>query len=64
MVVKRRGSDRPTVVSCTLLPYDRQFELGETLAQANRPVSLNHRYCAQFCVLGGASCSPEPRNHS
>jgi pyruvate-formate lyase-activating enzyme len=64
MVVKRRGTDRPTVVSCTLLPYDRQFELGETLAQANRPVSLNHRYCAQFCVLGGASCSPEQRNHS
>jgi uncharacterized radical SAM superfamily Fe-S cluster-containing enzyme len=57
MVVKRKGSDRPSVVSCTLLPYDRAFELGTTLAEATRPVRLNHRYCAQFCVLGGASCS-------
>lgn len=57
MVVKRRGADRPTVVSCTLLPYEDAFEMGVTLAQASRPVPLNHPYCAQFCVLGGASCS-------
>ena len=58
MVVKRKGADHPVVVSCTLLPYDAQFELGRTLRQANGTVPLNHPFCAQFCVLGGASCSP------
>ena len=58
MVVKRRGAARPAVVSCTLLPYDERFELGETLATAGGAVHLNHRFCAEFCVLGGASCSP------
>jgi len=57
MVVKRKGADRPTVMACTLLAYDRQFELGDTLAEAERDVSLNHPHCAKFCVLGGASCS-------
>lgn len=57
MVVKRKGADRPTVLACTLLPYDPQFELGETLAEAERDVPLNHPHCAKFCVLGGASCS-------
>ncbi|MBL8542185.1 MAG: radical SAM protein [Hyphomonadaceae bacterium] len=56
MVVKRKGQERPTVLACTLLPYDAQFELGATLAEAARPVALNHKYCASFCVLGGASC--------
>lgn len=57
MVVKRKGAERPAVVSCTLLPYDVAFEMGATLAEAARPVTLNHRFCAEFCVLGGASCS-------
>src|SRR5712691_2216467 len=57
MVVKRRGSERPTVVACTLLPYDERFELGATLKDAAGAVSLNHPHCAKFCVLGGASCS-------
>jgi uncharacterized Fe-S cluster-containing radical SAM superfamily protein len=57
MVVKRRGADRPAVLACTLLPYDPQFELGATLAEASRPVALNHPHCAKFCVLGGAACS-------
>ena len=57
MVVKRRGAKRPVVLSCTLLAYDPAFELGETLAEAARPVALNHPHCAKFCVLGGASCS-------
>ena len=57
MVVKRRGAARPAVVACTLLPYSPEFELGETLAEAERPVQLNHPHCAKFCVLGGASCS-------
>ncbi len=57
MVVKRRGAERPAVLACTLLPYDERFELGATLAEASRPVPLNHPHCARFCVLGGAACS-------
>ncbi|WPB86433.1 radical SAM protein [Sediminicoccus rosea] len=57
MVVKRRGAARPAVIACTLLPYDTRFELGATLAEAARPVALNHPHCARFCVLGGAACS-------
>ena len=57
MVVRRKGADRPSVVACTLLPYDEAFELGASLAEAARTVKLNHRHCARFCVLGGASCS-------
>jgi predicted phosphodiesterase len=63
MVVKRRGAERPAVVSCTLLPYDPAFELGTTLAQAARAVPLNHPHCAKFCVLGGASCSRAANVH-
>ena len=59
MVVKRKFAPKPTVVSCTLLPYEPEFELGETLEEAESPVYLNHPYCAQFCVLGQASCSPK-----
>ena len=57
MVVKRKGAARPAVVACTLLPYDPQFELGASLADAAGAVKLNHPHCARFCVLGGASCS-------
>jgi len=57
MVVKRKGAARPAVLACTLLPYAPEFELGETLAEAERNVALNHPHCAKFCVLGGASCS-------
>ena len=57
MVVHRRGEQGPRVVACTLLPYDKQFDLGGTLREARRTVSLNHPHCARFCVLGGASCS-------
>jgi len=57
MVVRRRGAESPTVVACTLLPYDLRFELGATLAEAARPVALNHPHCARFCVLGGGACS-------
>jgi len=57
MVVRRRGAGRASVVACTLIPYDQRFELGETLAEARGEVSLNHPYCASFCVLGGGSCS-------
>lgn len=57
MVVRRREAAGPVVVACTLTPYDPQFELGTTLEAASGSVSLNHPFCAQFCVLGGASCS-------
>lgn len=66
MVVKRKGADRPTVLPCTLLPYEPVFEMGTTLAEAERAdggmfahgaVKLCHPHCAKFCVLGGGSCS-------
>jgi radical SAM family protein/4Fe-4S single cluster protein len=66
MVVKRKGSARPMVLPCTLLPYDPAFEMGATLAEAaradggmfaNGAVKLCHPHCAKFCVLGGGSCS-------
>lgn len=57
MVVKRKGATHPVVLACTLLAYDEAFEMGETLQQAEADVKLNHRHCAKFCVLGGASCS-------
>lgn len=57
MVVKRKGAKTTAVVACTLIAYDERFELGETLAEARKSVSLNHPYCATFCVLGGGSCS-------
>lgn len=57
MVVKRKGDQKPVVQACTLIPYNRQFEMGQTLKEARGAVPLNHRYCASFCVLGGGSCS-------
>lgn len=59
MVVKRKGADTPVVVPCTLLPYDPSFEMGSSLIDADKTVHLNHPHCAKFCVLGGASCSPD-----
>lgn len=56
MVVRRKGAAAPSVLACTLLPYDKRFELGQTLAEATKPVPLLHPYCATFCVLGGGSC--------
>lgn len=57
MVVKRKGESAPRVVACTLLPYQADFDMGASLAEAMRDVRLNHPHCARFCVLGGASCS-------
>lgn len=57
MIIKRKGSDGPVVVPCTLLPYDHKFELGYDLGGSSKNVQLNHPHCAKFCVLGGASCS-------
>ena len=57
MVVKHKGDEKPSVMACTLLAYDQQFNMGLTLEEASRPVSLNHPHCAKFCVLGGGACS-------
>ena len=66
MIVKRKGEARPSVVPCTLLPYERAFEMGATLGDAaravggmfeNGSVKLCHPHCAKFCALGGGSCS-------
>lgn len=57
MVVLRKGDTGPRIAPCTLLPYDRRFDMGAHLAEAHAPVALNHPHCAKFCVLGGASCS-------
>lgn len=57
MIVKRKGESEPVVMPCTLLAYDDQFVLGKTLKESDKKVYLNHPFCAEFCVLGGASCS-------
>ncbi|MEM7222326.1 MAG: radical SAM protein [Pseudomonadota bacterium] len=57
MVVKRKGEEKPVVMPCTLLPYQDDFVMGHTLADAKAPVALNHPHCSKFCVLGGGSCS-------
>ncbi|MBX9683905.1 MAG: radical SAM protein [Hyphomicrobium sp.] len=66
MVVKRRGAAKATVLPCTLLPYEPDFEMGATLEAAAHAdggmfdagaVKLCHKNCAKFCVLGGGSCS-------
>lgn len=62
MVVKRKGAEAPVVLACTLLAYDPQFEMGQTLGEASRAVPLNHAHCAKFCVLGGASCTPAAKD--
>ena len=59
MVVKHKGDSKPSVMACTLLAYDQQFNMGNSLAEASRSVSLNHPHCAKFCVLGGGACSAQ-----
>ena len=57
MIVKRKGDEKPSVMPCTLLAYDDEFKLGNSLKESDTRVYLNHPFCAEFCVLGGASCS-------
>lgn len=57
MVVKRKGESRPKVLACTLLAYDKRFEMGTSLKESLRPIYLNHPHCSKFCVLGGGSCT-------
>ena len=56
MIVRRKGATGLSVIACTLLPYEPQFDLGDSLKKALGPVKLNHPHCAKFCVLGGGSC--------
>ena len=57
MIVKKKGKEKPSVIACTLLPYDEAFELGSSLKSSMQRIYLNHPHCSRFCVLGGSSCS-------
>ena len=57
MIVKKKNSKYPSVIACTLLPYDDEFDLGQTLRNSLKKIYLNHKHCSKFCVLGGSSCS-------
>ena len=57
MVVKKKGVQKPSVIACTLLPYEDEFDLGHTLTNSLQKIYLNHKHCSKFCVLGGSSCS-------
>ncbi|WP_288038669.1 hypothetical protein [Acidiphilium sp.] len=56
MVVQRKGAEALSIVACTLLPYEARFDLGATLENASRAVTLDHPHCARFCVFGASSC--------
>ena len=56
MVVQRKGEADIAITACTLLPFAPRFSLGRTLAEAARPVTLDHPHCARFCVFGASSC--------
>ena len=57
MVVKKKGMLKPSVIACTLLPYEDEFDLGQSLTSSLQKIYLNHKHCSKFCVLGGSSCS-------
>lgn len=57
MVVKKKTSLKPSVIACTLLPYEDEFDLGQNLTDSLKKIYLNHKHCSKFCVLGGSSCS-------
>lgn len=57
MVVKKKGTQKPKVIACTLLPYEDEFDLGDSLTNSLQKIYLNHKHCSKFCVLGGSSCS-------
>ena len=41
MVVRHKGDEKPSVMACTLLAYDQKFNMGQTLKDASKAVSLN-----------------------
>ena len=52
MVVKRKGADRPSVVPCTLLPYDPRFDMGAKVVVPGIPPPPPSTTCE---VLAGRS---------
>jgi len=72
MAVRKKGSDKLSILPCTLLIYDEQFDMGSSLKESmssnkgmassegmfdKGSVKLNHPHCSRFCVLGGGACS-------
>ncbi len=66
MLIKRKGVEKANLVPCTLITKDPLFDMGYSLKQAmaqdqgmfkDGGVKLCHPFCAEFCVLGGGSCS-------
>lgn len=57
MVVKNKNDKHPNVQACTLLAYEKEFNMGKTLLESAKKTLLNHPHCAKFCVLGGGACS-------
>ena len=40
MIVKKKGSKNTSVIACTLLPYDNNFDLGKTLEESFKKIYL------------------------
>ena len=57
IVVKHKNNDFPSVQPCTLLSHVKDFNLGKSLKESSDIVYLNHKFCSQFCVLGGSKCN-------
>lgn len=57
MIVKKKDEKSTKVLACTLITKDKSFELGKTLMQSNRNVTLCHPFCSQFCFFGNSSCN-------
>ena len=57
MIVKKKGEKKTKVLACTLITKDKNFDLGNTLMQSNKTITLCHPFCSQFCFLGNSSCN-------
>ena len=57
MIVKKKGEKTTKVLACTLITKDENFELGKTIMESNKNVTLCHPFCSQFCFLGNSSCN-------
>ena len=56
MVIRKKDDPSPKIQACTLLAYQNEFSLGQSLKESFKTVYLNHEFCSKFCVLGEASC--------
>lgn len=59
MIVHHKDHLRPKVMPCTLLAYEERHMISENIQESLSEIYLDHPFCAQFCVLGGASCSAQ-----